>query len=397
MHFVATGTQRLHHLSAQDLIAAQNRRWKQIRYDQYLHEISLIHVMMIANNVRTWWSCMEYDSLPKLRAELATWPLDSAFRSQWDGFIGSNPHISPFCRLEWMELGIAVFGKNERILPYRFLDTQGKVRAMGLFQLGKEPGKLFPRTVLRTIEYNSQRINPFLTSDPNIMAAAIIALTETVGEPIDSFDFFKLDPLDGALQEVSVLLRKQGVSHELREFNEQPYFPLDGSWVEYLSERTQGHRKRIRRYTRKLQEQYGDYRFTRNQQPTDFPQSDMTVVLDEVMSLFDKSWQADALDKRDALYDMKRFYTGVAETFLRSGTLDLLFGAYDRDYADWSPGNAILSEILQDSYLKGYRRVEFGGEYLDYKKLWTKISSCSYHLRIHGTTLKATVKRLLSR
>lgn len=364
---------------------------------------------------------MEYDSLPKLRAELATWPLDSAFRSQWDGFIGSNPHISPFCRLEWMELGIAIFGKNERILPYRFLDTQGKVRAMGLFQLGKEPGKLFPRTVLRTIEYNSQRINPFLTSDPNVMAAAIIALTETVGEPIDSFDFFKLDPLDGALQEVSMLLRKQGVSHELREFNEQPYFPLDGSWLEYLSERTQGHRKRIRRYTRKLQEQYGDYRFTRNQQPADFPQSDMTVVLDEVMSLFDKSWQADALDKRDALYDMKRFYTGVAETFIRSGTLDLctlhcngtliafelnligagsvhmLFGAYDRDYADWSPGNAILSEILQDSYTKGYKRVEFGGEYLDYKKLWTKTSSCSYHLRIHGTTLKATVKRLLSR
>ena len=364
---------------------------------------------------------MEYDSLPKLRAETTPWPPDTAFRSQWKNLVDSNPYISPFCQLEWMELGIGIFGKGERILPYRFLDPDGKVQALGLFQLVKEPGRLLSRTVLRTIEYNSQRINPFLTSNPNVMAAAIIALTETVGEPIDSFDFFKLDPLDGALQEVSTLLSKQGVSHELREFNEQPYFPLDGSWVEYLSERTQGHRKRIRRYTRKLQEQYPDYRFSRYQKPDDFPQSDMTVVLDEIMGLFDKSWQADALDKRDALYDMKRFYVGVAEEFLHNGMLDLctlhcngtliafelnligggsvhmLFGAYDREYADWSPGNAILSEILQDSYTKGYKRVEFGGEYLDYKKLWTKTSSPSYHLRIHGTTLKATVKRLLSR
>ena len=377
--------------------------------------------MMIANNVRYWWSCMEYDSLPKLRAEMAIWPPDDSFRAQWTTLADSNPHISPFCQLEWMEIGINVFGRGERILPYRFFDTDDTLQAMGLFQLVKEPGRLFTRTVLRTIEFNSQRINPFLTSSPKIMAAAIIALSDAVGEPVDSFDFFKLDPLDSALQEVSSLLSGQHISHELRQFNEQPYFPLVGSWVEYLSERTQGHRKRIRRYTRKLQEQYPDYRFTRYQKPADFPQSDMTVVLDEIMLLFDKSWQADALDKQDTLHDMKRFYLTVAKEFLHMEMLDLctlhcngtliafelnlfgagsvymLFGAYDRDYADWSPGNAILSEILQDSYTKGYKRVEFGGEYLDYKKLWTKTSSPSYHLRIHGTTLKATVKRLLAR
>lgn len=364
---------------------------------------------------------MEYDSLPKLRAEVATWPPDDSFRAQWTTLANSNPHISPFCQLEWMEIGINVFGRGERILPYRFFDTDDTLQAMGLFQLVKEPGRLFSRTVLRTIDFNSQRINPFLTSSPKVMAAAIVALTDVVGEPVDSFDLFKLDPLDGALQEVSSLLSGQHISHELRQFNEQPYFPLDGSWVEYLSERTQGHRKRIRRYTRKLQEQYPDYRFTRYQKPADFPQSDMTVVLDEIMLLFDKSWQADALDKQDTLHDMKRFYLTVAKEFIQMEMLDLctlhcngtliafelnlfgagsvymLFGAYDRDYADWSPGNAILSEILQDSYTKGYKRVEFGGEYLDYKKLWTKTSSPSYHLRIHGTTLKATVKRLLAR
>ena len=71
----------------------------------------------------------------------------------------------------------------------------------------------------------------------------------------------------------------------------------------------------------------------------------------------------------------------------------MLFGTYNQEYARFSPGNAILSEILQDSYSRGDRIVDFGGEFLEYKKLWTKIAAYSYHLRIYGNTLKAKVKQ----
>jgi len=76
-----------------------------------------------------------------------------------------------------------------------------------------------------------------------------------------------------------------------------------------------------------------------------------------------------------------------------NGSINMLFGSYDRRYAEWSPGNAILSELLQDSYRRGDRCVEFGGEYLEYKRLWTKDAVDSYHLRMYGRTLRAGLRR----
>jgi CelD/BcsL family acetyltransferase involved in cellulose biosynthesis len=75
----------------------------------------------------------------------------------------------------------------------------------------------------------------------------------------------------------------------------------------------------------------------------------------------------------------------------------MMFGSYDREYAQWSPGNAILSEIIQDSLIRGYSCLEFGGEYLEYKKLWTKEFTCSYQLRIYGSSPQATVKKWIQK
>lgn len=75
----------------------------------------------------------------------------------------------------------------------------------------------------------------------------------------------------------------------------------------------------------------------------------------------------------------------------------MLLSTYDPEYAKYSPGNAILSEILQDSFLRNDMIVDLGGEYLSYKKLWTKASTNSYHLRVYGNTLKAQLKRWLTK
>ena len=355
-----------------------------------------------------------------LSMERAPWPLDDRFRSDWEQLLQEARHVSPFDYLEWIESGITCFAEGD-IMPCRFLDNDGTVRAMCMLRISEEPGKLSSRTVVRSIEYNSQRILPLLAADTQTLAEAMQSLVNSVDFSVDSFDFFKLDELGGSIREVSTLLESRGVSHSLEVFNEQPYFPLTGTWKEYLSERTQGHRKRIRRYTRKLWERYPDYTFRRYRSAEDFIDGDFESVLKEILDLYDKSWQADALSKDDALHDLKRFYSIIAEVFLPKGMLDIstlhadhtllafelnlctkdavymLFGAYNRAYSDWSPGNAILSEILQDSYTKGYDRVEFGGEFLDYKKLWTKSTVKSYHLRLHGNTLKARIKRIISR
>nr|WP_321297246.1 GNAT family N-acetyltransferase [uncultured Sphaerochaeta sp.] len=364
---------------------------------------------------------MTQDVRQELTVHIDSWPPDTAFRSDWNTLLEHTPFASAFDHLEWIEIGISLYAREERILPCRFLDQMGTLCSMGVFRLTEEPGKLGKRVVVRTVDFNAQRITPFLGPEPLATALAIEALIQAIDVPVDSFDFFKLDAQGGNLATISELLASRSIPSLLQQFNEQPYFPLEGTWVEYLDQRTQGHRKRIRRYTRKLWEQYPDYAFKRYQCEADYAKSSFAFVLEEVMALFDTSWQAEALAEANALEHLKSFYTQVAHTFLGKGMLDLctlhadhtliafelnlvyrgsvhmLFGSYNRKYADWSPGNAILSEIIQDSYQKQYQRIEFGGEYLEYKKLWSKSMVESYHLRIHGNTLRAKLKKIIGR
>jgi CelD/BcsL family acetyltransferase involved in cellulose biosynthesis len=364
---------------------------------------------------------MTKDERQKLTAQIDEWPPNAAFAADWDSLLEQTSFASAFDHLEWIEIGISQFAKDAKILPCRFLDQEGTLACMGIFRITEESGKILPRTVVRTIEFNSQKIIPFIGADQQTTAEAIEALHDAINKPVDSFDFFKLDPQGGTLEKLSGFLDAKSLPHTLEVFNEQPYLPLVGTWVEYLSDRTQGHRKRIRRYTRKLWEKYPDYHFTRYQSKADFSEESFFSVMEKVLALFDASWQAEALAEENALEDLKSFYQQVATVFLEKGMLDLctlhcdhtliafelnlvyrgsvhmLFGSYNRDYADWSPGNAILAEIIQDSYKKEYEKIEFGGEYLDYKKLWTKSMAPSYHLRVHGNTLRAKIKKIIDR
>ncbi len=355
----------------------------------------------------------------KLNAKLASWPLDESFRDDWINLYELMDVSSVFCRLEWLEVGIEIYNCTAQILPYRFFDTAGELRAMGLFRLEKEPGKFSANRILRTIEYNSQRIVPIIAASSSHMTEAIIALTNHSGYRFDYLDFYKLDPMGTGLQEITTALHTAGIPHTVEIFNEQPQLKLETTWDTYLAERTQGHRKKIRRYTSKLKENFPDYTFTRLRDPQDYTTFGTDRVLDMIMRLYDQSWQAEALKSTElqSLEYLKKFYLNITKRFMQLGILDLclleadgtlmafelnlceagnvamLFGTYNQEYAKYSPGNAILSELLQDSYIRNDTSVDWGGEYLSYKKLWTKFSINSYHIRIYGNTLKALVKK----
>ncbi len=231
----------------------------------------------------------------KLHVKLAAWPLDESFRDDWKTLYESMSTSSVFCRLEWLEIGISMYNCVAQILPYRFFDTAGELQAMGLFRLEKEPGKFMANRVLRTIEYNSQRIVPIIAANISTMADALCALTYSPGFRVDYLDFYKLDPMGTGLQEITAALSTAGISCTAEIFNEQPQFRLETSWDTYLAERTQGHRKKIRRYTSKLKENFPDYTFTRLRDPQDYAVFGTERVLALIMDLFDRSWQAEAL------------------------------------------------------------------------------------------------------
>jgi len=357
----------------------------------------------------------------ELTLEIASWPIDRGFIQDWERLYSRTPYSSVFCRLEWILTAIAVYGGQEEILPCRFHGRDGALLAMGIFMRRKEVGKRSSFTVIRTVDYNSQRIIPMVAPDMEAMADALACLRDAFGHEADYFDLFKLDGCGDGLGRFHRLLKARGIPHEVEVFNEQPRFMLEGSWDGYLDERTQGHRKKIRRYTRKLQEEYPDYRFTRLRSPGDFAGYGLDAAIGEVMDLYLKGWQAEALEDQGggACADLMEFYKRIATrlaplglveicmlkadgTLLafelnvcEGGSIHMLFGSYDRRYAEWSPGNAILSELLQDSYRRGDRCVEFGGEYLEYKRLWTKDAVNSYHLRMYGRTLRAVLRRCL--
>jgi len=366
----------------------------------------------------------QYKKKPrKLHAKLASWPLDESFRKDWLNLYELMAIPSVFCRLEWLETGVEMYNCIAKVLPYRFFDSAGKLQAMGLFRLEKEPGKFTANRVLRTIEYNSQRIVPIIAASISQMAEAIAALTYSSGFRVDYLDFYKLDPMETGLEELTSKLSTAGIPFTSEIFNEQPQFRLETTWDKYLADRTQGHRKKIRRYTSKLKENFPDYTFTRLRDPQDYIDYGTDRVLDMIMHFFDQSWQADALKSVEGqrLDNLKEFYERIARKFIPMGMLDvclleadstliafelnlcevgnlsMLLGSYDKEYANYSPGNAILSELLQDSFLRNDLVVDLGGEFLSYKKLWTKASINSYHLRIYGNTLKAKLKKWLKK
>ncbi len=355
-----------------------------------------------------------------LHCEVSSWPLDRQFQSDWDGLYTLTPCTSPFSRLEWLQVGIGIYADSKEILPLRFLDASGSLKAMGIFRMVTEPGKGLPRKLIRTIEYNSQRIVPFVAADGATMAEAMHALREAFPKQVDYYDFFKLDAMEGNLETIKTELTCRHLPFECTIFNEQPQFYIPATWEGYLEERTQGHRKKIRRYTRKLQEEYPDYQFTRLRTYEDFQAYGIDKVLEEVMGLFSGSWQAACLaEYGDSCNRLTTFYAHVAREFAPKGLLDIcllkadshllafelnlceagsvymLFGSYDRAYADWSPGNAIFSEIIQDGIRHGDKVLEFGGEHLDYKRLWTKNAVFSHRIRIFGRTPRAKVKRCI--
>ena len=357
-----------------------------------------------------------------VQCRIAEFPLDDCFRNQWLALWEESPYHSPFNRLQWIEAGIELYGSNKEVLPIRFFDQSGALVSIGIFHVVEERGKVGKHKVIRTIEYNSQRILPVLAKDSATMAKALHSLYLYYPHSIDYFDFYKLDPLGDGLSDLQKHLESIPLEFSCSTFNEQPKFLLNLSWDDYLAERTQGHRKKIRRYTRKLQEEYSDYQFLRFRTEEEFEAYGIEPLLSEIMQLYCSGWQGEALAQEGgALELLTTFYRRIALVFIPLGLMDIcllkgdnhllafelnicdrgvvymMFGSYDREYAQWSPGNAILSEIIQDSLIRGYSCLEFGGEYLEYKKLWTKEFTCSYQLRIYGSSPQATVKKWIQK
>ena len=361
-----------------------------------------------------------------LRPIVDEYPLNERFRAEWKRLYDIQKTHSPFSTLEWIEAGIEVYlDDKENIFPIRFIDEKGVTRAITILRLvifkESKSARIWPLRELRTIDFNSQRTTPIMAEDRRMLSAAVDALLTADQISFDVIELFKVeipeeDPFEGlSFTSRNYFARKYSV------YDIQPRFLFSGDWDSYLMARTQGHRKKIRRYTRKLQEAYPDYHFTRLRTPREFEEYGVERCVGQMNELFQRSWQAKELSKKreDSHIDYRSFYTRIFNEFYVKDQIDLamlhadgrllafdmslnidghiymVYGAYDLEYQDRSPGTANLVEIIRSGFELQDVVLEFGGGFLDYKRIWANDEKRSYQVSIARNTARGRITAIL--
>lgn len=363
---------------------------------------------------------------PSLHMEIDTYPVSDRFKDDWKRIFNAQSVNSPFSTLEWIEAGIDIYVTDpETIYPLRFVDSGGLTRAICILRKvifrESRSARRWPIHELRSVDFNSQRTIPVLAENSEYLGEAVEALLSTNKIRFDICDLFKVDVQENeAFEELSIPCNTY-CARRFCVYDLQPRFLFSGDWESYLMARTQGHRKKIRRYTRKLQESYPDYCFTRLRTADQIAEYGAEKCLEEIHALFSKSWQAKELKgkREDSLTLYREFYTRVFTSFYPPGQIDLallhadgrllafdmslnieghiymLYGAYDPEYQERSPGTANLVEILRTGFEQQDAVLEFGGGFLEYKRIWANDEKKSYQVSIARNTLRGRLTALL--
>jgi len=350
------------------------------------------------------------------------YPLTSAFRTDWLRLHARAIGANVFSTLLWLEQGLLAFAApGTAVRPVRFVAGDEQTVAMCLLCETTTRRGWLPQRCLRTVDYNVQRFMPIIAATPDHITAALLALYQARARRFDVLDFFKLDGLDGHLTAITDRLRGAGIATHLSEFNLQPYLLMRDTWEEEYRTHSPVFWKNPRRMHNKLEREVGPVRYVRVRTAADLAQ--LPATLDAIGMVMRKSWQAADIEQGGnyTVTQMEAFYRAIAHAAAPHGNLDLnvlyandipiafdynvveaarvyvLIGMYDGAYAKYSPGKVLMTLWLRDSHARGDRRIEFGGEHLEYKAQWASTTAPAFRLRLRGTTLVSRVATLLGR
>lgn len=343
-------------------------------------------------------------------------PPDPTFRRDWTDLRRRIPGWSVFDNLSWIEVGIRhALPPGHRPVAFRFLDETGHTAALALLQEAPIPSRLGTLRTLRTIEVNSQRVIPLVARNEEAQARALIGIWKALGDSFDLFDFFKLDPQQGAIFRLRDALETAGVPCLLAAHDLQPRLVLPESPEALLSMRNRVSRKKLRWGRNRIQELAGPPSLVRLRDPEDHRRFGFERLREVIEDLVDRSWQGRLADPLHRSVN-RVFYREVMETFGPRGMLDvclleaggrflafdlnlvedgivsMMIGGYDPEWHRFSPGSQLFVAWAADSVTRGDRVLEFGSEHLEYKSHWATDHVQSFHLRIFGRTIRGRLK-----
>ncbi len=193
---------------------------------------------------------------------------------------------------------------------------------------------------------------------------------------------------------------------------------LPATWDEYWSTLSESHRKNIRRRTNLLTRTAGALRLERVGPGDSADVGVLGRLIDDALAISRRSWQGDA-DSGRAIGDphVEAFFRDVTAKLGQRGLIDLsvlyaadrpvsfVWGAarrptsticklgFDRDLADTSPGLVHLAMLLADSIERKLTEIDFGHEFSDYKRRWSKVTQDLYALRIYPRNFRSKIVR----
>jgi len=360
--------------------------------------------------------------IPELTIKYDTYPLDDSFIEDWNKISKSAPGVNIFSSLVWKETAFRHFApESDVLLPIRFINHENQTVAITLLQQTSRKIFGYKKTTWRTVDYNSMRLPVILAIDVEHIAGALKALRNEAGKFVDDFQFYKLNSLDGSLDLCVNGLRESGIRVDYKDFNIQPQLILPDNWNDYYYSHKKSFWKTIRYMTNKLGRDYGEVVFKRIRTIEDWNNIDYNKIIDDIFSVYQNSWQNEHREENSEMSfkHITDFYHDLISRLAYQGNLDLnimyagdklcafdlnliedktiiaLFGTYDLEYQQYSPGKLLLANWLKDSHDRGYKLVEFGGDYLEYKRLWTNFETPSKKISISGKTIFAKLKSFI--
>lgn len=347
---------------------------------------------------------------------------------EWRDMCAESPANQPFFQPEWARAFLSAFAPESRLL---LVTARVSGRLTAVLPLLEQRRRQFglPVTVLKAAaNVHSCRFDVAVAAR-HPLEETIAALWDYLSREHD-WSVIVLDdvPEEGVLPGLLACAERQGFPTARFVSLASPYFSLtafNGDWDSWLSRLKGDFRRELRRRARKLAAQ-GETRVRRVDRAE-------PMELQRFYDLEASGWKGeeDTAITRDAA--TRQFYDEVAAAASRLGYFSLYFLevngraiaghfgltygsryyvpklAYDEEFAAFSPGHLLVSEVAHDCAKRGLIEFNFLGPWMDWKACWTSSTRRLWSLYIFrndlvGRTLygmkfglKSFAKKILAR
>ncbi len=312
--------------------------------------------------------------------------------TEWDEMIQDSGFRAPFHSWVWYAKWWKHFGKGNELFIVVVEELGGRILAVA--PLMKAKIRLRGMNVSE-IRFASNGITPrssvlYRNGVPARQWASAIA--ECLSNSCDEWDMITLENIDANVPYFSELYecgKRCGMSFIEVEGKQSPYIEINKSFEQYMTDNfSRTGRRGVKRKVNRLAKN-PDYRVM------EFRDShDMQEALDSAFRVSKGSWKGKVGADMSGSGSRKSFYVDITNTLALLGQVRIwvsflgtepiavqyfvvceknvyfFITDFDERYSEWSPGTALLYEVIKSFHEEQVEEFDFTGGLYNYKKIW---------------------------